>query len=310
MYVNKPRLFYDFALQNRFALPSFNVCNLEIARGVINAAEAESAPVILQTYFGDLYHGGFDVFPQLLRLLAEQASVPVLVHQDHPDCDQMILRTLRSGYYSVMYDGGHLPLDENIKGATYIAEIAHGMGAVVEAELGQFGGEGQQGRVEMASSEEAKRMVEESGIDTLAVSVGSVHGQSSRLDLRLLGEIAELTPAPLVLHGGSGIHPDDVRKATQMNVVKVNIGADIVRAWMKGLQEGALLECGHEPPHHVMMQHAAGKVTEVARTKLSLMGASHRAKPMLRTLAEATADLPLEGWHAGRSGTLVEVARQ
>jgi ketose-bisphosphate aldolase len=291
MYVTKPRLFFDFALQNRIALPSFNVCNLEIARGVITAAEAEDAPVILQTYFGDLYYGGFNVLPQLLRLLAEHASVPVLIHQDHPDCDEMILRTLRCGYYSVMYDGGHLPLEENIKGAAHIAEIAHAMGAVVEAELGQFGGENQGGRVEMASPEDAKRMVEESGIDTLAVSVGSVHGQSSRLDLRLLQEIAEITPAPLVLHGGSGIHPDDVRKATQMNVVKINIGADIVRAWMKGLEEGAVLESGHEPPHQVMMQHASVKVSEVARTKLSLMGASRQAKPMRRRLEEEVADL-------------------
>src|SRR6201987_5991844 len=294
MYVTKPRLFFDFALKNRFALPSFNVCNLETARAVIEAAEAEDAPVILQTYFGDLYYGGFDVLPQLLRHLAEQARVPVLVHQDHPDRDQMILRTLRSGYYSVMYDGGHLPLEENIKGAAYIAEIAHGMGAVAEAELGQFGGEGQGGRVEMAAAEEAKRMVEESGIDTLAVAVGSIHGQSSRLDLGLLQEIAEVTPAPLVLHGGSGIHPDDVRKATTMNVVKINIGADIVRAWMKGLQEGALVESGHEPPHQVMMRHAGAKVSEIARVKLSLMGGSNRARPLLRKLEEATTDLPAE----------------
>ena len=94
----------------------------------------------------------------------------MLVHQDHPDCDEMILRTLRAGYYSVIYDGGHLPLEENIKGATYIVEIAHAMGAAVEAELGQFGGEGQAGRVDKATPDEAKRLVEESGIDTLAVS--------------------------------------------------------------------------------------------------------------------------------------------
>jgi fructose-bisphosphate aldolase class II len=292
MYVTKPRLFFDYALRNRFAFPSFNVCNLEIARGVIAAAEAENAPVMLQTYFGDLYHGGFDVLPQLLRILAEQSTVPVLVHQDHPDSDQMILRTLRRGYWSVMYDGGHLPLDENIKGAAYITEIAHAMGAAVEAELGQFGGENQGGRVEKASPVEAKRLVEESGIDTLAVSVGSVHGQSSRLDLPLLEEIAQFTPAPLVLHGGSGIHPDDLQEAIQMNVVKVNIGADIVRAWMRGLNEGALLESGHEPPHQVMMRYAATKVSEVARAKLSLMGGSQHAKPLLYRLEEESADLP------------------
>jgi fructose-bisphosphate aldolase, class II len=291
MYVTKPRLFFDYAVRNHFAFPSFNVCNLEIARGVIAAAEAENAPVMLQTYFGDLYHGGLDVLPQLLRILAEQSTVPVLVHQDHPDSDQMILRTLRRGYYSVMYDGGHLPLNENIKGAAYIAEIAHAMGATVEAELGQFGGENQGGRVEKASPAEAKILVEESGIDTLAVSVGSVHGQSSRLDLSLLEEIAGITPAPLVLHGGSGIHPGDVQEAVHMNVVKVNIGADIVRAWMKGLNEGALLESGDEPPHQVMMQHAAAKVSDVARAKLSLMGASEHAKSLLQRLEEEDADL-------------------
>jgi ketose-bisphosphate aldolase len=294
MHVTKPRLFFDYAFRNRFAVPSFNVCNLEIARAVITAAETEDAPVILQTYFGDLYYGGFDVLPQLLRLLAEQARVPVLVHQDHPDSDQMILQTLRRGYYSVMYDGGHLPLEENIRGAAAIVEIAHPMGAAVEAEIGQFGGEGQGGRIEKASPEEAKRMVEGSGIDTLAVSVGSVHGQSSRLDLPLLQQIAEATPAPLVLHGGSGIHPDDVRDATAMNVVKINIGADIVRAWMNGLKEGALLESGHEPPHQVMMRHAGAKVSEIARVKLSLMGGSNRARPLLRKLEEATTDLPAE----------------
>src|SRR3984893_17363870 len=192
MYVTKPRLFFDYALQKRFAFPSFNVCNLEIARAVIVAAEQEDAPVMLQTYFGDLHYGGFNVLPQLLRILAEQASVPVLIHQDHPDNDRMILSTLRRDYYSVMYDGGHLPLEENIKGAAYIVEIAHAMGAAVEAELGQFGGEGQAGRVDKATPDEAKRLVEESGIDTLAVSVGSIHGQSSRLELTLLEDIAEI----------------------------------------------------------------------------------------------------------------------
>ena len=291
MFVTKPRVFFGYALRNRFAFTSFNVCNLEIARSVIAAAEAESAPVMLQTYFGDLYHGGLEVFPQLLRILSEQSSVPVLVHQDHPDSDQMILQTLRRGYYSVMYDGAHLPLEENIAGAAYIVKIARVVGAAVEAELGTFGGESGGGGVIKASPGEAKRMVEESGIDTLAVSCGSVHGQSSRLDLSLLERIAQVTPAPLVLHGGSGIHPDDLREGIKMNVVKVNIGADIGRAWMSGVQEGASLESGHDPAHLVMLRHASTKVTEVASQKLSLMGASSHAKPLLQRLEEVRDDL-------------------
>jgi ketose-bisphosphate aldolase len=293
MFVTKPRLFINYALKHGFAFPSFNVCNLEIARGVIAGAEAEDAPVMLQSYFGDLYYGDLDVFPQLLRILAEKSRVPVLVHQDHPDTPELILRTLRRGYYSVMYDGAHLPLKENIKGAGYIARIAHVMGAVVEAELGTFGGETEGGDIVKTSPDEAKQLVEESGVDTLAVSVGSVHGQSSRLDLALLETLANETPVPLVIHGGSGIHPDDLRKAIPMNVVKVNIGADIFRAWMAGLKEGAQLDSGdsHEPPHHIMMNHASKKVADVARARLSLMDASSHAKPLLRLLEDANADL-------------------
>jgi fructose-bisphosphate aldolase, class II len=294
MKVTKPRLFFAYALQNRFAVPSFNVCNLETARAVIVAAEAEDAPVMLQSYFGDLYYGGLDVLPDLLHALAERASVPVLVHQDHPDNQALILQTLRRGYYSVMYDGAHLPLAENISGAAYITKIAHAIGAAVEAELGLFGGgEGHAARVEKATPEDSRRMVEETGIDTLAPAVGSVHGASSRLDLSLLEKTASVTGAPLVLHGGSGIHPDDIREAVQMNVVKVNIGADLFRAWVSGLQEGAALKVtGHEPLHHVMMTHASGKVTELARKKLSLMGAPGHAKSMQQRLEEARSDLP------------------
>jgi fructose-bisphosphate aldolase, class II len=294
MFVTKPGLFFDYALRNHFAFPSFNVCNMEIARSVIAAAEAEDAPVMLQSYFGDLYYGGLDILPHVLRLLAEQARVPVLVHQDHPDNVEMILKTLRRGYYSVMYDGAHLPLEANIEGAGYIVRIAHVMGAVVEAELGTFGGEGVGGEIVKTSPTEAKRLVDETGVDTLAVSVGSVHGQSSRLDLSLLEKIAQMTPAPLVLHGGSGIHPDDVRGAIPMNVVKVNVGADVFRAWMTGIQEGAQLGTGnsHDPPHHIMMKHASTRVCEVAREKLSMMGASSHAKPLLRALEEGTSSSP------------------
>jgi fructose-bisphosphate aldolase class II len=165
MFVTKPGLFFDRAAKP-FRFPSFNVCNMEIARSVIAAAEAEDAPVMLQSYFGDLYYGGLDILPHVLRLLAEQSRVPVLVHQDHPDNLEMILKTLRRGYYSVMYDGAHLPLEANIEGAGYIVRIAHVMGAVVEAELGTFGGEGEGGEIVKTSPTEAKRLVEETGVDT------------------------------------------------------------------------------------------------------------------------------------------------
>lgn len=288
MFVTKPRAFFDYALQNHFTVPSFNVCNLETARGVLMAAEAEDAPVMLQSYFGDLYYGGLDVLPPLLRNMAEQARVPVLVHQDHPDKDDLILQTLRRGYYSVMYDGGQLPLEENIRGAARIVKIAHPIGAIVEAELGLFGGgEGHASKIEKATVDGSRRLVEETGIDTLAPAVGSVHGGSSRLDLPLLERIAGSVQVPLVLHGGSGIHPDDLRAARQLRVVKVNIGADLSRAVISGLAESATqTPRPDEPAHQHAFRLVTEKVCEVARQKLSLMGASSHAKGLLERLAD------------------------
>lgn len=292
MFVTKPRAFFDYALNNHFSVPSFNVCNLETARGVVLAAEAEDAPVMLQSYFGDLYYGGLSVFPQMLRNLAEQARVPVLVHQDHPDKDDLILQTLRAGYYSVMYDGGALPLDQNIAGAARMVKIARPMGAVVEAELGLFGGgEGHGDDIELASVEGSKRLVEETGIDTLAPAVGSVHGGDSRLDLKLLESIAKSVNVPLVLHGGSGIHPDDLKAARQMNVVKVNIGADLFRAVMSGLEaRNTDKPRPQEPEHHHAFRMVTEKVCETARKKLGLMAASSKGPGMFKHLAGLTED--------------------
>ncbi len=293
MFVTKPRAFFDYALKSHFSVPSFNVCNLETARGVVLAAEAEDAPVMLQSYFGDLYYGGLSVFPQMLRNLAEQARVPVLVHQDHPDKDDLILQTLRAGYYSVMYDGGTLPLEKNIAGAARIVKIAHPIGAVVEAELGLFGGgEGHGDDIELASVEGSKRLVEETGIDTLAPAVGSVHGGDSRLDLKLLESIAKSVNVPLVLHGGSGIHPDDLKAARQMNVVKVNVGADLFRAVMSGLALATTDKPRpEEPVHHHAFRLATEKVTELARKKLNLMAANTHAPGMLQHLNGLKVDI-------------------
>ena len=214
MFVTKPRLFLKYVFENRFAVPSFNVSNLEMARAVVEAALLEDAPVMIQTDFINFNYGGMDELYALIRTLAEPANVPVLLHQDHPGEDRNIIRSLRRGYYSVMYDGGHLPLAENIRETARFAEIVHAAGANLESEIGLFGGEYQGGQPVRCGSAEAAEMAK-SGADTLAVSVGSEHGQSSRLDLQLLSDIAEKTGIPLVLHGGSGIHPEDAKAATQ-----------------------------------------------------------------------------------------------
>lgn len=290
MFVTKPRLFLGYVFENRFAVPSFNVSNLEMVRAVIEAAELEDAPVMVQTDFINFDYGGMDELSALIRTLAEKAPVPVLMHQDHPGKDSNIFRSLRRGYYSVMYDGGHLPLTDNIAGTTRFAEIAHEAGAILESEVGLFGGEYQGGGAVTAAAHDAAEMAEKGGTDTLAVSVGSVHGQETRLDLNLLGEIAKSTGIPLVLHGGSGIHPDDTKAAATLNVYKINIGAALINGFVRGLEEAAGLPPDHEPRHQQILRHVVGKLRGIARSRLSSFGASGHGKRLLAELVSAKDD--------------------
>lgn len=268
--VRDARALYARAYDERFAMPAFNVCNLEMAQGVVEAAEAERAPVILQTYPGDIAHGGPGLAP-MLRALGEEAGVPVILHLDHGQGLDMAVDRLRCGYSSVMFDGAELDLEENISRTKRIVEIAHAFGASVEGEVGLFGGD--HGSVVFTDPGEAERFMTDSGADTLAVSVGSEHHQQSRLDLARLEAIAGRTNRPLVLHGGSGIYPEDVREAVALGVVKINIGHAISLAMTKGASEALESKLDHYEMFKVMRD----RVRAVAREKLRLMKATKRA---------------------------------
>jgi fructose-bisphosphate aldolase, class II len=268
--VTDGRILYARAHRERFAMPAFNVCNLEMAQGVVEAAEAEHAPVILQTYPGDIAHGKPALAP-LLTALADEAGVPVMLHLDHGDGLEMAVDCLKLGYSSVMFDGAELDLEENIARTGPIVEAAHEFGASVEGEVGLFGGD--HGSVVYTDPEEAARFASESGADTLAVSVGSEHAQKSRLKLDLLWAVAEKTGHPLVLHGGSGIHPDDVRAAVALGVVKINIGNALGLAVREGARSA--LESGLG--HYEMLGAIRDAVRKVAQDKIKLMGAAGHA---------------------------------
>jgi fructose-bisphosphate aldolase class II len=268
--VRDARALYARAYDERFAMPAFNVCNLEMAQGVLEAAEAEHAPVILQTYPGDIAHGDAGLAP-MLGALGEEASVPVILHLDHGQGLEMVVDRLRCGYSSVMFDGAELDLGENISRMRRIAEVAHAFEASVEGEVGLFGGD--HGSVVFTDPGEAERFMAESGADTLAVSVGSEHHQKSRLDLARLEAIAGRTKRPLVLHGGSGINSEDVREAVGLGVVKINIGHAISRAMTEGASEALDVKLDH----YEMLQVMRHGVRAVAREKQQLMKATKRA---------------------------------
>ena len=267
--VSDARVLYARAFAEGFAMPAFNVCNLEMAQGCLGAAEDERAPVILQTYPGDLDHGG-EALISLLGTLASQARVPVMLHLDHGQSLEMVVGCLRRGYSSAMFDGSGLALEENVAETRRVADIAHAFAASLEGEIGLFGGD--HGTVVYTDPGEAERFVSESGADTVAVSVGSEHHQKSRLDLGRLEDIASRTGHPLVLHGGSGIHPDDIREAISMGVVKINIGHAISLAMSDGARDAQRTGLDH----YAMLKLMRERVRETAAAKIQLMSAAGR----------------------------------
>ena len=213
------------AADSDYAIPGFNVFGYEDAIAVIEAAEELNAPVILMSNRDSVAHMPVDVMGAIYTKLAEKAKVPVCIHLDHSWSFEEAARAIKGGYTSVMYDGSKLPLDENIKNTKEIVKMAHTLGVSVEAEVGAVGYVGVKG-VETEPAD-AKKFVEETGVDALAISIGNVHKmefQGAELDFDRLDKIEEAIKTPLVIHGSTGIVDEDLAKLSKSRVAKINIG--------------------------------------------------------------------------------------
>lgn len=231
------------------AVPGFNVFGHEDALGVVRAAEALGAPVILATNREMVEYMGVRQAASLLGLLAEEASVPVCVHLDHCHDVDLARRAIDAGYDSVMYDGSMLALADNIRETSRVVEHARDAGAGVEGEIGSvaYSASGNRGREhvrhEPTEPDAAREFALGSGVDAVAVSVGNVHRlevPTARIDFERLARVSEAVDAPLVIHGTSGISEDQlVRLATTTPVAKFNVGTSLRRAFGRSLR-GAL----------------------------------------------------------------------
>ena len=226
--------FVQAARDNGYAVGGFNTNNLEWTQAILRAAEAKKAPVLIQTSMGAAkYMGGYKVARNLIANLVESMgiTVPVAIHLDHGHYEDA-LECIQVGYTSVMFDGSHLPVEENLEKARKVVEFAHANGVSVEAEVGTIGGEedGIIGDGELAPIEDAKAMVE-TGIDFLAAGIGNIHGPYPEnwkgLHLDHLQKLTEAVPGfPIVLHGGSGIPDDQIQAAIKLGVAKVNVNTE------------------------------------------------------------------------------------
>lgn len=227
------------AKRGKYAVGLFNAVNLELARGIIAAAEASRSPVIMGTAEVLFPYGPLEEVSYYLIPMAKKASVPVVIHLDHGLNKETCIKALELGFSSIMYDCSTDSYEENVKKVKEMADIAHSYGATIEGELGHVGdNEGSaEGSSHMANPADfytdpamAKDFVEKTGVDALAIAVGTAHGAYKlppKLDFERIRTIANTIDVPLVLHGGSGLTDNDFRRAIQEGISKINIFTDI-----------------------------------------------------------------------------------
>ena len=235
MLVNMRNLLSD-AQKGNYAVGSFSVANMEMVLGVLKAAEELCAPAILQIAEVRLKQSPLELIGPLMVAAAKHAKTPVAVHFDHGKTEKKIRTALELGFTSVMFDGSHLPLEENIAETKKIVSMAKQYGAATEAEIGCVGGS-EDGSEDIAINctkpADAVRFAAETAVDALAVAIGNAHGNyksTPKLRFDILEECAKKVRAPLVLHGGTGISPEDFRRCAKTGIKKINIAtATLIR---------------------------------------------------------------------------------
>ncbi|TAK05271.1 class II fructose-1,6-bisphosphate aldolase [Patescibacteria group bacterium] len=301
------------AHRGRYAVGAFNINNLELAQGIMAAAEKLRAPVILQTSEGAIDYAGMEYLAAIAWVAAERVKTPVVFHLDHGKNPSLVERAIKSGFYtSVMIDGSHHPYKENVRVTKKIVAMAHRRGVSVEAELGAIAGiedfvSVAERDARLTNPEEARRFVRETGCDALAVAIGTAHGVfkfkgAPKLDIPRLRKIKAATKLPLVLHGASGVDPklraalkdhcDDlhdcnrvkdargvsdalIRQAVRAGINKINIDSDLRLAFTAAVRSALMKDVKTVDPRKVVGP-ARDAVTDVVMGKMTLFGCARK----------------------------------
>lgn len=274
-----PLKFIKKAQEKGVAIAAFNVHNLETIQAVVEVAAEERAPVIVQTTPGTLRHAGIEYISACVKVAADLYDIPIALHVDHCPSYKTIVQCIRNGYTSVMIDGSELPYEENVALVKKVVELAHSAGVAVEGELGRIGGAEDDINVEEREAtftvpEEAKAFVDATGVDTLAVAIGTAHGiyrWEPKLDFKRLSEIRRLVDIPLVLHGASGVDDDSIKRAIAGGICKINIATELKIPMAEAIQEVFRINPQENDPRNYMGA-AKRAVKEVVRKKIQLCG--------------------------------------
>jgi len=281
-YLNLAEILQPCLRQN-WAIGAYDTCNLEITQAILEACAADQSPALIMIYPN---HNPQAEWPTLLRMIeaeVERAGVPAALVLDHAKTLDQVKSALELGFSGVMIDASLAPLEENIAITRQAVELAHAKGAAVEAELGHVGVglevSADEQKAHLTRVDEAERFVKETGVDALAVSIGTLHGLyrgKPELDFERIAQLRAACPIPLVLHGGSDTPDDDLRRAIELGIDKINIWTDVRIPYLQALK-AALDGPIKKIEVHEAMEAARAAATGVIRKKNLLLGSVGKA---------------------------------
>ena len=278
MYKNLTELFKEN--EGKGAVGAFNVHCFEMVPAMIQAAEELNVPIILQTSLGTAEYIGFEPLIAAVKALAEKSSVDVALHMDHCKSVEALKKAIDCGYSSVMYDGSSFPIEENIKNTKEVVAYAHAKNVSVEGEVGSIGG-AEEGVVVAKDAamytkpEDALYFANETGVDALAVSIGTTHGQcksKAKINYELLSELKKkLGTTGLVLHGGTGVSDEDMRRCVREGMKKINVGTELNKSYIEVVGKTFTAE-GVTPltSLRTLLGPANDRIREIVKEKASL----------------------------------------
>ena len=267
------------AQRRGYAVPAFNIHNAETIQAILEVCKEMQSPVILAGTPGTYKHIAFEEIYALCSAYSKSYDIPLALHLDHHESFEDILNKVNAGVRSAMIDGSHFPFSENVRLVKSVVNFCHLHDCSVEAELGRFGGVEDDMSVDAESAfltdpQEARRFVELTGVDSLAVAIGTAHGlyaKTPKIDFQRLEEIQNVVDVPLVLHGASDVPDDFVKRAITLGICKVNVATELkiafataVKGWFKNNPEG------NDPRYYMRVGMDAMK--EVVRSKINVCG--------------------------------------
>lgn len=280
MLVTTDILFKE-AINSDYAIGAFNISNREFLVAIILAAKESNSPVIIQASESTVKFLGFDYISYLIRFADKfSGNIPIAFHLDHSRRLETVVGAIRAGFTSIMYDGSHLPFEENVKNTREVVKISKAIGIPVEGEIGKIGGVEEDIKGEeiiYTEVEDAIRFYELTGVTSLAIAIGTAHGmqkKNAKINFQRLEEIhSKLPGVPLVLHGSSGVPKDDIKTAIKLGIKKVNIATELKMAMASGIKK--VLDNGTIEPRDYL-EEGIDRVKKEVLNNIEILGSAGR----------------------------------